>query len=305
MPTPDSAIDVVYTWVDGSRPDYLEQLGRHANGTRDLNPERYRDAYDCLRHSLRSLELHAPWVRNVYLVTCRPQTPAWLRLDHPRLRIVHHDQIMSEDVAQPTFNSNVIECFLHKLPGISKRFIYFNDDYFLCAPASPGDFQTADGRIKVFGTLFGERARWLVYEKQPVYFGLVEHGPILIDCDEWAEMQRLVYDELKGFLQHRFRTAADFRPERLYRWHLLTHRREQTQLVPFWEYLRHSVFHKIKPGPARQHRLLARIARRRPRFLCLNDDLGYPADPAVIAEVRAFLTQMFPQPSAFEIGAPS
>jgi|LauGreSuBDMM15SN_2_FD.fasta_scaffold45507_2 hypothetical protein len=299
-----SAIDVVYTWVDGTRPDYLELLGRYANGTRDLNPERYRDAYDCLRHSLRSLELHAPWVRNVYLVTCRPQFPSWLRLDHPRLRVVHHDEIMSGDVAQPTFNSNVIECFLHKLPGISKRFVYFNDDYFLGAPASPEDFQTADGRIKIFGTLIGERARRLVYEKQPVYFGLVEHGPILIDCDEWAEMQKLVHDELIGFLKNRFRTPGDFRPERLYRWHLLSHRREQTRIIPFWEYLRNSTFHKIKPDPARQRRLLERITRRRPRFLCLNDDLGFPADPAVIAEVRTFLAKMFPQASSFETDAP-
>ena len=306
MPSTDPAIDVVYTWVDGSRPDYLELLGRHAQGSRDLNPERYRDAYDCLRHSLRSLETYAPWVRTIYLVTCRPQVPAWLRLDHPRLRVVHHDEIMTPDFAQPTFNSNVIESALHRLPGISKRFLYFNDDYFLGASALPEHFQTKDGRIHVFGTLLGEHARWLVYEKQPLYYGLVEHGPILIDRDEWAEMQRLAGDEFRAFLQHRFRTPRDFRPERLYRWHLLTHRRHLTRLVPFWEYLRHSVFHKIKPGPAsRQRAQLARIARRRPRFICLNDDLGFPADPAVVAEVRAFLAQMFPQPSSFETAPPS
>ncbi len=305
MPAPSPEIDAVYTWVDGTRPDYLEQLGRHAREPRDLNPERYRDAYDCLRHSLRSLELHAPWVRWVYLVTCRPQVPAWLRRDHPRLRIVHHDEIMPPTVAQPTFNSNVIECFLHRLPGISRHFVYFNDDYFLGAAVSPEDFLTADGRIRVFGTLVGERARWLVRERQPVYFGLVEHGPILVDCDEWAEMPRFFADEWADFLQHRFRQPGDFRPERLYRWHLLTHRRARTQLVPFWQYLRHSVFHKITPGPAARQRVrLDRIARRRPRFLCLNDDLGFPADPAVVAEVRAFLARMFPQPSSFEIGAP-
>ena len=306
MPATFPEIDAVYTWVDGTRPDYLEQLGRYAQGRRDLNPERYRDAYDCLRHSLRSLEQHAPWVRRVYLVTCRPQIPAWLRRDHPRLRVVHHDEIMPPEAAQPTFNSNVIESCLHRLPGISRRFVYFNDDYFLGAPAAPGDFLTADGRIRVFGTLVGEHARWLVRERQPVYFGLVEHGPILIDCDEWAAMWHAFADEWSGFLQHRFRQPDDFRPERLYRWHLLAHRRAGTQLVPFWQYLRHAVFHKIKPGPAaRQRARLDRIARRRPRFFCLNDDLGFPADPAVVAEVRAFLARMFPQPSSFELAAPS
>ncbi|MET0261761.1 MAG: hypothetical protein ABW223_02600 [Rariglobus sp.] len=305
MPASTPNIDVVYTWVDGTRPDYLQLLGRHASGTRDLNPERYRDAYDCLRHSLRSLELYAPWVRTIYLVTCRPQVPAWLRLDHPRLRVVHHDEIMGNDVELPTFNSNVIESFLHRIPGISKQFLYFNDDYFLGAPITPLDFLTADGRIRVFGTMLGEHARWLVYEKQPVYFGLVEHGPILIDRDEWAAMQVRAGSEFKEFLKHRFRRPDNFRPERLYRWHLLTQRRAQSRIVPFWEYLRHSAFHKIKPGPARQRQLLARLAQRRPKFICLNDDLGFPADPAVIAEVRAFLAQMFPQPSSFETGAPS
>ena len=52
---------------------------RDGKATRhDLNPNRYRDNLSILKYSLRSLERFAPWIRRVFLVTCRPQKPAWL-----------------------------------------------------------------------------------------------------------------------------------------------------------------------------------------------------------------------------------
>ncbi|MCC6414299.1 MAG: Stealth CR1 domain-containing protein [Opitutaceae bacterium] len=306
MPVPLSEIDAVYTWVDGTRPDYLAQLGRFAQDSRDLNPERFRDAYDCLRHSLRSLERHAPWVRRVFLFTCRPHIPDWLRRDHPRLRVVHHDEVGAPAGVLPTFNSNVIESLLHLLPGLSDRFLYFNDDYFLGEDLAPGDFFAPDGRMKVFGTLCGEHFRSRVKEHQLLSLGLLEHGPILVDRAEWAAMLDAAPAETAALRTHRFRQPDDLRTDRLYRWHLLTRCRDRAVAEPCWRYLRHAVFHKIKPGPAaRQRAQLDRIARRAPRFFCLNDDLGFPADPAVVAEVRAFLARMFPQPSSFELAAPS
>jgi hypothetical protein len=40
-----------------------------------------------LRYSLRSVEKHAPWVRNIFIVT-NGQIPYWLNLAHPRIRQV-------------------------------------------------------------------------------------------------------------------------------------------------------------------------------------------------------------------------
>jgi len=31
----------------------------------------------------------------------------------------------------PTFNSAAIECHLHRIPGLSENFLYFNDDFLL------------------------------------------------------------------------------------------------------------------------------------------------------------------------------
>ena len=293
-------IDAVYTWVDGSRADYLEVVNRHAAIPRDVNPERFRDALEMLRFSLRSLEMHAPWIRNVYLVTCRPQVPDWVRRDHPRLRIVHHDQIIPDDGTLPTFNSNVIETFLHRLPGVSERMLYLNDDYLFGAPVSRDDFFAPDGRLRVFGTLVGEHFRSRIVEHQILSFGLVEHGPILIDRQEWAAAMEAA-PEIRESRTHRFRRPDDIRPERLYRWHLLTHARDRSVPEPFWTYLPKSAFHKIEAGVARQRRALAKIDRRRPKFICLNDDLGDQPDREVIAEVRSFLLKLFPRPSSYEL----
>ncbi len=299
MPPP-APIDAVYTWVDGSLPDYRALLDRYSGRPGDRNPERFRDPCDLLRHSLRSLALHAPWVRHVYLFTCRPQVPAWLHRDHPRLRVVHHDEVGADPAALPTFNSNVIESWLHLLPGISDRFLYLNDDYFLGAPVMPADFFAPDGRLKVFGTLFGERLRSRVYERQLLSFGLVEHGPVLIDRAEWAAMQTAAPADYAALRTHRFRRPDDLRSDRLYRWHLLTRCRDRAVAEPFWRYLRYAQFVKITRDPARLARDLAALRRRPPKFFCLNDDQGDHPNPACLAAVSAFLTDRFPRPSAFE-----
>ncbi len=293
-------IDAVYTWVDGSRPDYRVLLERYSGRPRDLNPERFRDPFDLLRHSLRSLALHAPWVRNVYLFTCRPQIPNWLRLEHPRLRIVHHDEVGADPAALPTFNSNVIETYLHLLPGISDRFIYLNDDYLFGAPVGPEDFFTPSGRIKVFGTLVGLPLRSRVYERQRISFGLVEHGPTLVDRTEWAAMQADAPAEFSRLRTHRFRQPDDLRPDRLYRWHLLARRRAIASAVPFWRYLPDAAFIKITRDLPRFERAAARLLRSPRKFICLNDDQGDDPDPAVIAAVRALLAALHPEPGPFE-----
>ncbi|HEY1794423.1 MAG TPA: hypothetical protein VGG34_16025 [Opitutaceae bacterium] len=293
-------IDAAYTWVDGTDPSFLEEARRHSQAPQDLNPERFRDPYDLLRYSLRSLEANAPWLGRVFLLTRRAQAPAWLKRDHPRLRLVHHDEVAPERGMLPTFNSNVIESLLHRLPGVSEHFVYMNDDYFLCSRVPREAFYAPDGRIRVFGTLVGEHIRGRVYERQLLSFGLVEHGPVLIDRAEWQRMQEDAADEMAKLHLHRFRQGDDLRPDRLYRWHMLSRRRESARAEPFWRYLRNAAFHKVTPGVAGQRRALGAIARRPPWFLCLNDDLGPGADPEVVEAVRAFLRELFPRPSSFE-----
>jgi hypothetical protein len=297
---PPSDIDAVYTWVDGSRSDYIDLVRLYAPAARDLNPERFRDSFDLLRYSLRSLEVHAPWIRRVYLLTCRPQVPDWLCTDHPKLRVVHHDEVCSEPGVLPVFNSNVIETFLDRLPEISEQFIYFNDDYFLGSPVSKSDFYSADGRIRICGTLLGERMLSRVHEHQMLSFGLLEHAPRLIDKGIWAGMKAAYPGYFAEPAKHRFRSPGDVRPERFYNWYALSHARDRVSVEPFWRFLRYSSFLKITNRYSVQKKSLERLCRDRPKFFCLNDDQRGSPNPDVIRLVRSALAAMYPLPSSYE-----
>src|SRR5690606_32380528 len=86
-----------------------------------------------LRYSLRSIEAFAPWFNRIFIVT-NGQVPAWLR-DDPKVVVVTHSEIL-EPQYLPTFNSHVIGSALHRIPGLSEHYIYFNDDVFLLRPIS-------------------------------------------------------------------------------------------------------------------------------------------------------------------------
>ena len=111
-----------------------------------MSQNRYRDS-DELRYSLRSLMRYAPWIRHVYIVTDN-QIPNWLNLRHPRVSIISHTDIFPNRSHLPVFSSPAIETHLHRIKGISKRFIYFNDDVFLGADVLPDDFFGLDASHK-------------------------------------------------------------------------------------------------------------------------------------------------------------
>jgi len=106
-------IDVVYTWVNGSDPVFLENLQKHVPIV-DLGAaaSRFSDK-DELRYSLRSLEMYAPWVRHVYVVT-NGQIPNWLDMDNPRMTLVTHEDIFLNKSDLPTFSSPAIESHIHR-----------------------------------------------------------------------------------------------------------------------------------------------------------------------------------------------
>ncbi|EGI61738.1 N-acetylglucosamine-1-phosphotransferase subunits alpha/beta [Acromyrmex echinatior] len=142
-------IDVVYTWVNGSDPMFLESLQKHVSIV-DLSAvtSRFSDK-DELRYSLRSLEMYAPWVRHIYIVT-NGQIPSWLDMDNPRITLVTHEDIFLNKSDLPTFSSPAIESHIHRIPGVSDKFLYFNDDVMLGAEIWPEDFVTQAGGQKIY-----------------------------------------------------------------------------------------------------------------------------------------------------------
>ena len=90
------------------------------------------------KYSLRSVEMYAPWIRKIFIVTDN-QVPKWLDTSNPKIRIVDHKEILPE-VSLPCFNSRLIEHFLYKIPGLSEHFLYANDDMFINRPVTPATF---------------------------------------------------------------------------------------------------------------------------------------------------------------------
>ncbi len=51
-------------------------------------------------------------------------------MNNPKLHLVDHREIIPEQFL-PTFNSVVIERYIHKIPSLAEYFVYFNDDFYL------------------------------------------------------------------------------------------------------------------------------------------------------------------------------
>ncbi len=137
-------IDFVIAWVDGGDEAWVREKERYAgeNHERFLakwndNDVRYRD-WGLLPYWFRGVEKFAPWVRTVHFVTCG-HLPTWLNVAHPKLHVVRHSDYIPPQYL-PTFSSHCIELFMHRIPGLSEQFVYFNDDMFVTAPTSPSDF---------------------------------------------------------------------------------------------------------------------------------------------------------------------
>jgi len=126
-------VDAVVTWVDSSCPAWQEARARYAAEERDFrfSPPNAPEAEVDLCLSL--LVEHLPWLRYIWLVTMRPQVPACLSRAEFRdkVRVVHHDEIFPCAQGLPTFNCHAIEANLWRIPGLSERFVYFNDDMYV------------------------------------------------------------------------------------------------------------------------------------------------------------------------------
>ena len=315
VPRAAEPIDAVYTWVDGTWPGYDGLLRRHATDAHDLNPNRYRDNISILKYNLRSLERFAPWIRQVFVVTCRPQKPVWL--EPGAVRLVHHDEFMpSSDV--PTFNSFAIVANLHRIDGLSQRFLYVEDDQLFGAPIQPADVFDEEGRPRVrlkrratrapadrFDARLSPWNRALAYSNHLLdeRYGAkprraVSHTAVPIDAESWCAMLASWPDAFARTSGSRFRATENVAPEHLYPHFLLEERRGAA--VASMDARRQSAYHPLNNLLIVQRAGLLRLRLQRPKFFCLNDNFGDLPHPRVVGLVRDALERWFPTPSRFE-----
>ncbi len=313
---PSIPIDAVYTWVDGADPAHRAKRARYRpmRGEAEATQERWRDNGE-LRYSLRALQRHAPWIRRIFIVTDQ-QVPDWLDTAHPQIEIVDHRAIFPDDRYLPTFNSCVIEAFLHRIPGLASHYLYFNDDMFLGQPVVPEDFLNAAGRPILYldaqtlprlrdWTRLGRHEKLLAYTRFLLCcaFGWrasvqdLPHMPQLFVKAEVERVRRRFWPALRAGLGQRFRGWRMPLLRVLYVNALLAAADgaeccvlapEQCRLVMLRE-------------DGRAVRELFALLENPPKFFCINDDRPDAAvNPALAVSLDLCLRRLFPTPSPFE-----
>ena len=130
----EEEIDIVYLWCDDRDVAWRQKRARFAAehgyvlGGETSGACRTR-SNDDLQYSLRSVDRYAPFIRRIHIVIDEDAAPpSWLDLSDERIRIVRLDEFMPAEIL-PCFNSSAIEHFLFRIPGLSERFLYANDDF--------------------------------------------------------------------------------------------------------------------------------------------------------------------------------
>jgi len=310
-------IDIVYTWVDDSFAGYLEVLNRYVTDKRDTNPNRTRDNLDVIRYSMRSVARNLPQIRKIYFVSCRPQVPDWLDAEHPQIEVVHHDQIMQADIL-PTFNSFCIVSHLHLLPGLSRRFIYVEDDMLMMSPDVMGAMFAPDGRPYVhlepmrvvpldklnpatsspWNLALANADAALAERFGPGPRRHVIHGPQVMDVDVCEQMCRDYANLIFATRESRFRHGTNVPPEWLAR-HLAaeTGAAVRADWALSQKLQGYVSLENFAPWTWWQ---MQRVTRRKPLSITLNDSFETAPNPRVEAMVKTRLDQWFPDPAPWE-----
>ena len=291
-------MDAVITYVDGKDPrwqqDYLAATRQPAL------TKRYRD-WGTLPYLLRGIQKHLSFVERVFLVVSREsQVPDWV--DRTQLQVIYHADIIPAEYL-PTFNSATIELFLHRIPGLSEQYLYFNDDIFPVGDLVADDFfpggKAATGfsrhllatRLYQRHTRRADRlARQALGLRPPLYFLRPQHSctPMLRSaCEE--VFQKLTPQLLASITP--LRAACNCNQYLFLDYQLLSGRGIVRRLSN-----QHLSLATVTPA-----RLAASIREPRRKILCINDVEMSPARFATLREAMlAAFADHFPDKSRFE-----
>ena len=132
---PDDPIDLVLLWVDMNDPSWRAQYKKYYPDK--IKRERY-DNSDELELCLASVCKYMPWIRTIYIVTeCALPDYA---LNNPKVVGIDQSDILREECAKPTFNSNAIESCMHRIPNLSETFMFGCDDFMVGKPIKKSDW---------------------------------------------------------------------------------------------------------------------------------------------------------------------
>ena len=319
-----SDIDVVYTWVQDtqahrqSRMRYLmEEAGKRVPSDNASN--RYSDNGE-LKFSIRSIYAFCPWVNRIFIVAADGQRPDWLteRSEDCNIPItvVPHSELFGPDFAGhlPTFNSQAIEVHLHRIPGLSERFLYFNDDMFVGRAMEPTDFFTRSGAPKYqFGGPIPKKTPRRGMSKHA--YAWINNGNVLDALFPFTKSRTRRYPMHQGvpMLKSSFDALWQMpvARQRLERTSASRFRRANNLyvigLLVYWNAYNNKVAksnasHAYVELTDRSWNNFSAIRRRRPKLFCVNDGLERNRMEGAYA-LQSFLAQYYPNPTIAEAEA--
>lgn len=309
-------IDLVYLWVDGNDPKWIEKKRKSTGIINDSSEENNKGRYvnnDELKYSLRSVEKNIPWINKIYIVT-DDQYPHWLNKDHPLVQIIDHREIIPEE-GLPCFNSSVIEYFVYKIPNLEERFLLLNDDLFFNNPLSPYYFFKDDGfavvRLKkkffrknhytikkILGKKLGQYitkvtdGQKFIFNKFGVYYsGIPHHNADAYNRSTYKNaIENLFESKVKQSLSSHTRKYGDLHRSAISYYALAVGKAHL-------KYVGRKESSRINVSSKKDY--YKYMNRYNPDLFCLNDNQRAKDTDRI--KIKPFLESLFPEKSSFEL----
>ena len=301
-------IDLVYLWCSNSEENYRHRLNEAKRAfliKEEDQPDRRSTDNNELRFSLRSVEKFAPWVHHIYIVVSG-QKPDWMDLNNPKITLVDDTEIVPKEYL-PTFNSNVIEAFLHKIPGLSEHFLYACDDMMFGNDTAPDFFFTPDGKPihyvafpqkyqqNYFTSILFKAKRLAENETRKTLppCPMPSHNIDPYTKTLYAETVERFKGAYQEMMSNKFRKGNDVQRFLVSCWGNLTDQlvwkeitpKDEVETVVYIDVLDQNIFNTF-------------FARRSPNLFCLND--SFMLDESDYSYHAELLKRMFPDKSSFE-----
>ena len=318
-------IDVVYTWVsfdDKLQNDIKKYKNENENENENENSGANRYvSNDELKYSLRSIEKYANWVNKIYIVVHDGQKPTWLK-ETEQLKIIQHSDIIPKKYL-PTFNSLCIESFLYKIPNLSEKYIYFNDDILLWNYVSPKNFfyknmtlETSAPCIpeyKLSNTFSSTGTSSYNFDKLIIFNGDLISKYLNISEEDICSVRHIPFGNIKSLnvKLDNFLDSIPYKNTNINEYTKLSKFRQNhniAQVSIFRKYY-YKVNNGIKPSFSTflytslsqlTENKIKKILKKKIHFLCIQNDID-----SIHVYNTKFMKQMletkFPNPSSFEI----
>lgn len=327
-------IDLVYLWCNDQDPVWrAKRLASQAQQEPESSKNqdstevcRFIDN-DELMYSLRSVEMYAPWINKIFIVTDN-QKPEWLDGSNPKIRLVDHSELFKPEEL-PIFSSIAIEQRIAYIKDLSECFLYANDDMMFNRPTDPSFFFKSDGKAYArLDHLSPKRYIKMINKGQYGYtvnqviqrikadFGLdfTRYVPLhQIDAYNKSSMLECLeyYKEWSdATISHPFRQDDDMQRHIFALYGLANKHYSPKYTIPsIWKKMRRTLLKKLhlKPKPVARYFSLTRTTesiledckKLKPHLICFNDNERTTDEDRERAST--YLPILYPTPSSFEL----